>query len=110
MQILREKMDNNRGAKIMCDFDCFNCVFSDCINDSSVRQEILYKYNHSTKGKARMKKYNNSLKGKERAKRYISSEKGKEKQRKATQRDIKNGKNAERCRRYYQRKKGIEKL
>lgn len=108
MQILRKEMDNNRGAKIMCDFDCFNCVFSDCINDSSVRQEILYKYNHSTKGKIRMKKYNSSEKGREREKRYLNSEKGKEKQRKSTQRDIKNGKNAERCRRYYQRKKGIE--
>lgn len=91
-----------------CNYDCFNCTLPDCCNDSSVRQEIMYKYNHSEKGKARMNKYNNSEKGKERQKRYNNSPKGKERSKRASQRAIASGKNAERCRKYYWRKKGIE--
>ena len=91
-----------------CNYDCFNCTLPDCCNDSSVRQEIMYKYNHSEKGKARMNRYNNSEKGKERQKRYNNSPKGKERSRRASQKDIESGKNAERCRKYYWRKKGIE--
>ena len=94
----------------LCNFDCFNCTLPDCCNDSSVRQEVQYKYNHSDKGKARMSRYNNSEKGKERQKRYNNSPKGKERSRRASQKDIESGKNAERCRKYYWRKKGVENV
>ena len=75
-------------------------------------------YNQSPKGKARQKKYNDSLKGKESRKRYENSEKGKasrkryensekgkETARRKTKKLIESGKNAERCRAYYYRKK-----
>ena len=64
-----------------------------------------HKYNHSEKGKARAKRYAQSEKGKARAKRYVLSEKGREVARRKNQRDILSGKNAERCRRYRERKK-----
>lgn len=78
-----------------CDFDCLNCQFDECIDNRTSRQETMYRYNHSDKGKARAVRYNNSPKGKERSRR-------------ASQKDIESGKNAERCRKYYWRKKGIE--
>lgn len=73
----------------MCDKDCFNCIYKDCIceditgaeieiiNDEDAaikwdnmnrRQRALYKYENSPKGKERAERYNNSPKGKERAK------------------------------------------
>lgn len=55
-----------------------------------------------------MNKYNNSDKGKERQKRYNNSPKGKERSKRASQKAVESGKNAERCRKYYWRKKGIE--
>lgn len=66
---------------MVCNMDCLNCTFDDCINDMSPRQIVMYRYNHSDKGKARIKKYQ---------KKYIES-----------------GKNAERCREYYYRKKAM---
>lgn len=77
---------------MVCNMDCFNCTFDDCINDMSPRQIVMYRYNHSDKGKERLKKYE-------------QSDKGKERQKRKQQKDIASGKNAERCKRYYQRKK-----
>lgn len=82
---------------MICNFDCFNCTYNDCVNDCTVRQETLYKYNQSDKGKVRAKKYEQSDKGKARAKR------------KAEKR-IASGKNAEACRRYYYKKKAEKEL
>lgn len=58
--------------------------------------------------KKRWNKYNHSDKGKARTKRYVQSEKGREVARRKNQRDIISGKNAERCRRYRERKKAAE--
>ena len=76
---------------IVCDGDCFNCKFPDCIgtpNKSSTD---------------RVKKYLKTPKGMEARKRYLRSEKGMEIKKNSSQKRIKNGKNAEACRRYYQR-------
>ena len=58
--------------------------------------------------KKRWNKYNHSDKGKARTKRYVQSEKGREVARRKNQRDIISGKNAERCKRYRERKKAAE--
>lgn len=55
--------------------------------------------------KRRQAKYNRTEKGKARLKRYEESEKGKENQKRKYIRDIVSGRNAERCRRYRERKK-----
>ena len=103
-----------------CNMDCFNCMLPDCILDEVtdaerkqqdlydrelIRERIpeerkalrkyglaLYDYNHSSKGKARQKRYQQTEKGKATAKRK-------------QQKKVTSGKNAEYCRRYYQRKK-----
>lgn len=67
--------------------DCFHCPYSDCKWDGNVSQ---YQYNHSEEGIASRKRYDASAKGNERD------------NRKAEKR-IKNGKNAEYCRRYYKK-------
>ena len=67
------------------------------------------RYNASEKGKARQREYNSSDKGKARAKRYAQSDKGIANSKKKAKARILNGKNAEYCRRYYQKKK-MEKL
>ena len=142
----------------MCNRDCFNCPYDDCICDTMTSDEIavqdrydkgirrmnaidngtikFYKYNHSSKGKARsdrylkspkgkatakrynasekgkarQREYNSSDKGKARAKKYEQSDKGKANSRKKTQARILSGKNAEYCRRYYYKKKAEREL
>ena len=87
----------------MCDRNCFNCVYEDCIVDDVTKEEedeqkrfddfirhkngtaSKYKYNNSEKGKARYKKYWQSEKGKEAQKRYAQSEKGREAQKRYAQ-------------------------
>lgn len=49
------------------------------------------------------RKYHRSDKGKNALKRYLNSDKGKEAQKRKAQKDIESGKNAEKCRRYYER-------
>ena len=86
----------------VCDRDCFNCPFEDCVVDGYNYKEKLkqdhfdndlkphdqmYQYNHKPQSIENRKAYEKSAKGKERAQRYNNSEKGKE-----------------RFRRYYQRK------
>lgn len=118
----------------MCNMDCLNCIHPDCINDDlpteaeikaqdeydrdintdELRMQAIDKgkisqwlYIHSPKGKEAQKRYNQSEKGKAAQKRYSQSEKGKEAQRRQTQKKIASGKNAEYCRRYAMRKKGL---
>lgn len=116
-----------------CNMDCFNCMLPDCILDEVtdaerkqqdlydrelIRERIpeerkalrkyglaLYDYNHSSKGKARQKRYQQTEKGKERQKRYEQTDKGKATAKRKQQKKVTSGKNAEYCRRYYQRKK-----
>ena len=128
---------------MMCNMDCLNCIYPDCINDSDVTPDEMkaqdeldkkitygrakekgrvsqWKYNHSEAGKEAQKRYVKSEKGKEAHKRYaksekgkqakeryIQSDKGKEAEKRRKQKQIASGKNAEYCRRYYARKKGL---
>lgn len=59
------------------------------------RQIVQYDYNHSSKGKAARK-------------RYAQTDKGKANVKRKQQKRVASGKNAEACRRYYQRKKERE--
>ena len=74
-------------------------------NLSELEKVKQTEYNHSPAGKARSKKYEQSDKGKERARRYARSEKGRAAQRRKRQKEYESGKNAEKCRRYRERKK-----
>lgn len=90
------------GGYDVCNKDCLNCIYIDCIApendvdlsdmdfvDKMLDDEIsekmahfhetikFYKYNHSEKGKASQKKYNESELGRLRAKKYNASAKGK---------------------------------
>ena len=67
------------------------------------------KYLKSAKGKETRTRYIKSDKGQETRRRYLNSEKGKEMLKRRQKKIIENGKNAEYCRRYYQKKK-MEKL
>lgn len=69
----------------ICNEDCFNCIYPDCINDGYISGEAAQsraidkeiRGNHySKRRKASMNKYNASEKGKARNKRYYQSEKG----------------------------------
>ena len=42
--------------KIKCKTDCFNCLFEDCINDSTYRESSLYK-NRSEQAKKYQREY-----------------------------------------------------
>lgn len=98
-------------------------------NRSDKGRQAQHRYNHSDKGIAVKKRYEQSDKGKEAKKRYsrtlrgqeaqrryllsekgidarnryLNSEKGKEALKRKAQKDIASGKNAERCKRYYER-------
>lgn len=63
------------------------------------------KYEQSEKGKEAKKRYSRTLKGKDTQKRYINSAKGKEALQRKREKDIASGKNAERCKRYYEKHK-----
>lgn len=41
----------------ICDHDCFNCKFEDCINDRTYSEKSLYK-NRSEQGKLAQREYN----------------------------------------------------
>ena len=97
--------------------------------DSDKGRMKQHRYNHSAKGIAARQRYEQSDKGKEAKKRYsqtlrfkeaqksyflsekgidarnryLNSEKGKDAQKRKAQKDIDSGKNAERCKRYYER-------
>ena len=111
----------------MCDMDCLNCIFEDCTNDSDLTDEEIkqaddgdkyakvsrlygkelrtYRYEQSERRKESHMRYDQSEKGKERFRRYGQSAKGKATEKRKMQKRIASGKNAEYCRRYYQRKK-----
>ena len=112
----------------MCDRNCFNCVYEDCIVDDITKEEeneqkrfddfirhkngtaSRYKYEHSEKRKVTRKRYWQSEKGKEAQKRYAQSEKGKANAKRSRDKRIASGKNAEACRRYYLKKKAEKVL
>ena len=99
----------------ICNEDCFNCPYSDCINDDyivgeyaeSVRIDTEIRLDYDTeyrKRKLKMSNYDNTEKGKARMIKYRHSEKGKAVQFKAnhSQRGI------ERRKRYENSEKGKE--
>lgn len=104
----------------MCNRDCLNCTYDDCIDDAitqeerkeqddydrtSIRERIKEERSGLRKGKLKYYDYNHSEKGKERLQRYEQSEKGKARRKRNQAKVIASGKNAEYCRAYYQRKK-----
>lgn len=99
--------------------DCFKCTYADCRWNGVEWQEVVHqdKFDNDllpvepeiARFKAKNRKYNKSSKGKERLKRYEQSEKGVENKKRKAKRRIENGKNAEYCRRYYQKLK-MQKL
>ena len=97
-----------------CYPNCFECPFSDCVNDelfdierkeqNEHDREILYyrkdnkgkadylrlkRYLQSEKGKATLRRYAKSEKGKATTKRYLQSDKGKELQKRKQEKRIK---------------------
>lgn len=104
----------------MCNCDCLNCTYKDCIKDALTREERKRQDDYDReiirerikeercslrKGKLKFYDYNHSEKGKARAKHYAQSEKGKARDKRKQEKRIASGKNAEYCRAYYQRKK-----
>lgn len=101
--------------------DCLNCVYPDCINDelpTEAERKAQDEYDgfiitDELKNQARLKgrlpqwNYIHSPKGKAAQKRYAQSDKGKEAEKRHKQKQVKSGKNAEYCRRYYWKKKGM---
>lgn len=97
----------------MCNKDCENCKYDDCICESADYSDIdtskldleISEQRAKEKGNYSIWKYNHSEKGKAARKRYKQSEKGKATEKRHTQKRIASGKNAEYCRNYYRRKK-----
>lgn len=110
--------------------NCFECSYRDCrysrleesdrilqnlldeeIKNEYTPREVLLRresqkiYEKTEKARERQKRYEQTEKGKARQKKYSQSKKGKENEKRKRQKAIESGKNAERCRRYYQRKK-----
>lgn len=94
----------------MCNKDCFNCPYSDCILEEDTAESDIIEGTpflagypdrpivYGTSYTERQKRYNSSDKGKERYKRYSTSDKGKD----ALKRYNQTEKGKERFRRYYQ--------
>lgn len=99
--------------------DCFNCTYADCRWNGIEWQEIVRQDRFDKeleivepeilRMRQKNKRYEMSLKGKQRHKRYEKAEKGKINAKKKAKRRIQSGKNAEYCRRYYQKIK-MQKL
>ena len=68
------------------------------------------RYEQSAKGTLRRKRYNRSEKGIAAANRYLASEKGEEMLERKSKKRIESGKNAEYCRRYYEKMKAKKAL
>lgn len=96
-----------------CDKNCNLCVFDDCICESEDYSDVetkdldleASKQRAIEKGYYKQWKYYHFGNGKFTQKRYRQSEKGKATSKRQMQKKIESGKNAEACRRYYQRKK-----
>lgn len=102
-----------------CNRDCFNCTKEDCFVDEITEEEMreqdlidreIRHENETDKRKRTQNKYNRSDKGKASRMRYAKSEKGKANMKRAQQRRIESGKNAEYCMRYYYKKKREREL
>lgn len=104
----------------MCNMDCFNCTKPDCdmdelteaerqqqdACDTKIKKERAQEKRSKLFDRARVQyDYNHSEKGKAARERYQQSEKGKAARERCNKNKIKNGKNKEYCRRYYQKKK-----
>ena len=113
----------------MCDRNCFNCVYEDCIVDDVTKEEDAeqkllddyarrqlngyknaFRYNHSEKRQKAQKRYNHSEKGRQARARYEHSEKGRANNKRKQEKRIASGKNAEACKRYYLKKKAEKVL
>lgn len=102
---------------MMCDRDCFHCIFEDCICDELTHTEVAEQDHRDMQSKIdnmldkelrvlqSRKKYASSEKGKANHKRYLASEKGKIVEQRRYRKRITSGRNAEACKRYYYRKK-----
>jgi len=106
-----------------CHPNCFKCPYVECrwndmttddYTETNRRDYELYedstgrKYHKGSDEEYRknwVSAYNRSERGKSAQKRYRDSEKGKENERRKRKRKIASGKNAESCRRYYERHK-----
>lgn len=66
-------------------------------------KEAKKRYSRTLRGQEAQRRYLTSCKGKMAQKRYLDSNKGKEALKRKAQKDIDSGKNAERCKRYYER-------
>ncbi len=102
--------------------NCLNCPLPECeydgieVNDEVESREIDFAIihsrtieNHFVKGTysryASQRKYFTSHKGKMTQKRYRDSDKGRAASKRKDKKDIASGKNAERCKRYYEKHK-----
>lgn len=103
-----------------CYPNCFDCTYKDCCYDGSEYRDVIRQNQFDReleavdpsirKRRARQSKYAKSDKGIARYKRYIQSDKGKEMLKRKQKRSIESGKNAECCRRYYQKMKAKKLL
>lgn len=99
-----------------CNMDCFSCTLPECVFDGvteeerrqqdeldrhCARERIARECPHNLK----FFDYNHSEKGKAARKRYAQTDKGKATAKRKSQKAVASGKNAEYCRRYYQKKK-----
>ena len=73
-------------------------------------KKTIERYHKTEKYKESQRRYNDSEKGVERIKRYLNTEKGKECLKRKNKKRIESGKNAEYCRRYYQKMKAKKLL
>ena len=99
----------------MCDRNCFNCVYEDCIVDDVTKEEEdeqkrFDDFIRHKNGTASRYKYEHSEKRKVTRKRYWQSEKGKASAKRSRDKRIASGKNAEACKRYYLKKKAEKVL
>lgn len=105
----------NKRPKDCCYPDCLHCPYPDCCYDELEYYDIVEqdKFDKELevvepevlRMRKSQQKYFKSDKGKQALKRYAQSEKGKEAFKRKNKKNIESGKNAEYCRRYYQRKK-----
>lgn len=94
----------------MCNMDCLKCKYDDCIRDEITDDEIsmqneLDKLIVTERQYTKQGRYNHTDKGRLARMRYNHSYKGKGCERRKTQNRVNSGKNAEKCRRYYYKKK-----
>ena len=112
-------MYRNRPKKC-CYPDCFNCAYKDCRYSGSEYDDVVRQNEFDREleavepsvrlRRARQSKYAKTDKGIARYERYIQSDKGKEMLKRKQKKSIESGKNAECCKRYYQKMKAKKLL